>query len=62
MKGMIYMAISALFFSIMALLLKVLYTYSEITAYEVTYWQNLLMTIAQYLMMRLVKKDPYAVP
>jgi hypothetical protein len=45
MKGMIYMAISAFFFSIMALLLKILYSHSLITAYEITYWQNLLMTV-----------------
>ena len=62
MKGMIYMGISALFFSVMALLLKILYQHSLITAYEITYWQSLFMTIVQYGMMRGLKKDPYAVP
>lgn len=38
MKGMIYMAISAVFYSTMAFLLKMLYLHSSITAYEVTYW------------------------
>ena len=62
MKGMIYMVISALFFSLMAMLMKVFYQNSFIDALEVTYWVNLLMTLFQYIMMRIVKKDPYAVP
>jgi hypothetical protein len=38
MKGMIYMGISAIFSSLMAFILKMLYIHSDITAYEVTYW------------------------
>lgn len=37
-KGMIYMLISACFFSLLAFFLKLLYLNSNIGTYEVTYW------------------------
>lgn len=37
-KGMIYMLISAIFFSLMAFVLKMLYLNSNVSTYEVTYW------------------------
>lgn len=37
-KGMIYMLISACFFSLMAFFLKLLYLNSNVSTYEVTYW------------------------
>jgi drug/metabolite transporter (DMT)-like permease len=62
MKGMIYMAISAVFYSLMAFLLKLLYLHSTITAYEVTYWQSIIMVFVNYIWMRALKRDPFNVP
>lgn len=59
---MIYMVISACFYSLMAFLLKMLYLNSTITAYEVTYWQNILMVAFNYIWMRALNRDPFAVP
>lgn len=59
---MVYMAIAALFYSVQAFLMKMLYIKSTIAAYEVTYWQNMLMVIIIYIWMRILKRDPFAVP
>ncbi len=59
MKGMIYMAIAAVFYSLMAFLLKLLYLHSTITAYEVTYWQSIFMVFANYIWMKALKRDPF---
>jgi len=51
-KGILYMALSAAAFAIMSFLLKLLYLRSNISAYEVTYWQNIILIILNYGMMR----------
>lgn len=56
------MAIAALCYSLQAFLMKMLYLRSTIGAYEVTYWQNILMVLIIYLWMRILKRDPFAVP
>src|SRR3569833_2701731 len=62
MKGMLYMAIAALFYSTLAFLLKALYIKSTINAFEVTYFQNILMVIMNYVWMRAKHRDPFTVP
>mmetsp|Transcript_35083 Transcript_35083/g.26196 ORF Transcript_35083/g.26196 Transcript_35083/m.26196 type:complete len:138 (+) Transcript_35083:133-546(+) len=63
MKGMVYMSIAALSYSLNAFFLKLLYLHSDgITAYEVTYWQNILMIVLNFGWMKLVEKDPFQVP
>ena len=42
-KGMIYMAISSACFSLMAFLLKILYIDTNVSTFEVTYWQSMMM-------------------
>lgn len=59
---MFYMAISALCYSMLAFLLKMLYLHSKVTAYEVTYWQNIVMVVMNYTWMRAIKRDPFQVP
>lgn len=56
-KGIFYMAISACSFSMMAFVLKKLYMNSNISAYEVTYWQNIILVILYYGMLRSLKQD-----
>ena len=51
-KGILYMVISAFSFSMMAFILKKLYLNSNISAYEVTYWQNIILVILYYGMLR----------
>lgn len=45
---MFYMVISAIFYTLMAFLLKLLYRGSEISAYEVTYFQGIFMAIMNF--------------
>ena len=59
---MIYMALSALFYSVMAFVLKLLYMHSAINAYEVTYWQNIIAVIINYIWLRILQRDPFQVP
>jgi len=54
---MIYMLISACFFSLMAFFLKYLYLQSSITTYEVTYWQSLIMVVMNFSLFKVYKKD-----
>jgi drug/metabolite transporter (DMT)-like permease len=56
------MLISSLFFSMMAFLLKLLYINSEVTTYEVTYWQSLIMIFLNMVLFRVYKKDHMEVP
>ena len=56
------MAIAALFYSTLAFLLKALYIKSTINAFEVTYFQNILMVIMNYVWMRAIHRDPFTVP
>ena len=62
MKGMIYMTISSVTAAIMALVLKYLFIYSNITAFEVTYWQSIIIIIVEYVMLKWSKKDQFKVP
>ena len=62
MKGMVYMAIAAVNFSLMAFFMKMLFLNSEITAYEVTYWQNLMTIFFNYIWIRMIDRDPFQVP
>jgi drug/metabolite transporter (DMT)-like permease len=61
-KGMVYMLISALFFSVMAFILKLLYLNSDINTYEVTYWQAILMGILNFILFKTYAKDHLSVP
>ena len=47
-KGILYMLVSAAFFSLMAFILKLLYLHSDINTYEVTYWQSLVIGILNF--------------
>lgn len=62
MKGMVYMAISALSYCLQAFILKILYLNSNVTAYEVTYWQSMIVIVFEYTMIRSLKKDHFKVP
>ena len=59
---MIYMLISAVFFSFMAFLLKTLYINSNISTFEVTYWQSLMMGAFNFSLFKLYSKDHLDVP
>ena len=59
---MIYMMISAMSNSIMSFLLKLLFLNSNINAFEVTYWQSMIVIVFEYMMIRSLKKDPFKVP
>lgn len=56
------MAISSMAFSLMSFALKNLYLHSNVTAYEVTYWQNMLQIVFYYIMVRLRNQDHFKVP
>lgn len=56
-KGMIYMLISACFFSLMAFFMKLLYLNSHIGTYEVTYWQSIFMMVMNFSLFKAYKKD-----
>ena len=59
---MLYMLISAIFFSIMSFILKLLYLHSEINTYEVTYWQSMMMMIFNFGMFKAFGQDHLKVP
>jgi drug/metabolite transporter (DMT)-like permease len=61
-KGMIYMLISACFFSLMAFFLKLLYLNSSVSTYEVTYWQSIFMMTLNFMLFKVYKKDHLQVP
>ena len=61
-KGMIYMFISALFVSLMAFLLKLLYLNSNCSTYEVTYWQSIIMMVLNFSLFKVYSKDHMLVP
>lgn len=56
-KGMMYMFISALFYTLMAFLLKLLYLNSDISTYEFTYWQAMIMVIMNLVSFKQTGKD-----
>ena len=62
MKGMIYMMISSITAALMAFILKELYLNSNITAFEVTYWQSMIIILVEYVMLKWSKKDIFNVP
>ena len=57
MKGMMYMMISALSFSLMAFMLKLLFIHSTVTTYEVTYWQAIILIFFNYGLIKWTGKD-----
>ncbi len=59
---MIYMLISAMFFSLMAFLLKLLYLNSHCSTYEVTYWQSIIMMVLNFSLFKVYSKDHLLVP
>lgn len=59
---MIYMLISALFFSMMAFILKLLYLNSACSTYEVTYWQSIVMMVLNFSLFKVYNKDHLQVP
>lgn len=61
-KGIFYMMISAFSFSMVAFILKSLYMHSNISAYEVTYWQNIMLIVLYYGMLRSLRQDLFKVP
>lgn len=56
------MFISSIFFSLMAFLLKLLYLNSQVTTYEVTYWQSIMMIFLNMVLFKAYKKDHLEVP
>jgi drug/metabolite transporter (DMT)-like permease len=56
-KGMLYMFISAAFFTTSAALLKYLYLYSDISTYEFTYWQSIVIGILNLFLFKTYQKD-----
>ncbi len=56
-KGMSYMLVSAIFFSLTAWRLKVLYMESDINSYEFTYWQSIVMALLNLGMFKAYDKD-----
>ena len=61
-KGMVYMFISALFFSLMAFVLKLLYNHSDVNTYEVTYWMSIMMGLLNYALFKAYSQDHLKVP
>ena len=56
------MTISSVTAALMAFILKELYMYSNITAFEVTYWQSIIIILVEYVMLKWSKKDQFNVP
>ena len=56
-KGMVYMFISAAFFTASAALLKFLYLNSDISTYEFTYWQSIVIGILNLFLFKTYQKD-----
>lgn len=52
-KGMLYMLVAAMFFSLMAFILKLLYLHSDINTYEVSYWQSMIMGILNFFLFKM---------
>jgi drug/metabolite transporter (DMT)-like permease len=62
MKGMIYMMISSICYCLQAFILKLLFNNSNVLAYEVTYWQSMIIIVFEYSMIRSLKKDHFKIP
>ena len=56
-KGIIYMSISAVLYTLMAFLLKVLYLNTAISTYEFTYFQSLVMVLLNFASFKTYGKD-----
>jgi drug/metabolite transporter (DMT)-like permease len=56
-KGMFYMLIAAICFTICAFLLKLLYLNSNINTYEFTYWNSIVMGILNLILFKYNNKD-----
>lgn len=56
-KGIMYMLIAAIFFTLMAFFLKLLYLNSEISTYEVTYVQAIIMAVMNFGLFKAYDKD-----
>jgi hypothetical protein len=56
-KGMMYMAISAILFTMSAFFLKILYMNSEINTYEFTYWQSIFMAALNLILFKAADRD-----
>ena len=54
---MFYMLISAIFYTFMAFFLKILYLGSDISAYEVTYFQGIFMAVMNFGLFKVYDKD-----
>jgi len=54
---MVYMLISAIFFTASAFGLKMLYLYSDINTYEFTYWNSIVMMILNLFMFKSYDRD-----
>lgn len=52
-----YMLISAVCYTMMAFCLKLLYLHSNISTYEVTYWQAIVIGILNFFMFKAAGKD-----
>ena len=52
-----YMLLSAIFYTLMAFFLKMLYLHSDINTYEVTYWQAIVIGLLNFVMFKAAKKD-----
>jgi drug/metabolite transporter (DMT)-like permease len=56
-KGMFYMLIAAICFTVSAFLLKLLYLKSNINTYEFTYWNSIVMGILNLFLFKYNNKD-----
>ena len=56
-KGMMYMLISAIFYTLLAFLLKMLYINSDISTYEITYFQAMVMGLLNLGLFKAYDKD-----
>ena len=56
-KGVAYMFISAAFFTASAAMLKVLYLNSDISTYEFTYWQSIVIGVLNLFWFKMYHKD-----
>ena len=59
---MIYMAISSACFSLMAFLLKLLFIKSDVSTFEVTYWQSIMMGVLNFSLFKAYGQDHLKVP
>lgn len=56
-KGIMYMGISAICYTLVAFLLKVLYLNSDVNTYEFTYWSSIIMALFNFSLFKSAGRD-----